>query len=49
MDIRIESFGHWGSVNWIRDVDSGLVKIGMVIGDTRARFLPCDGLHQQEA
>ncbi len=49
VDIQIVWFGHWESVNWIQDFDSGLVKIGLVIGDTHSQSPPYDSLHQQEA
>ena len=49
VDIQIVWFGHWESVTWIQDFDSGLVKIGLAIGDTQAQLPPYDSLHQQEA
>ena len=47
--IQIESFGHWEKMTWIRDFDNGLVKIGLVIGDTHPQLPPHGSLHQQEA
>ncbi len=47
--IQIAWFGHWESVRWIQDFDSGLVKIGSVIGDTHFQLPLYDSLHQQEA
>ncbi len=49
VDIQIEVFGHSESVTWVQDVDSGLVKTGLVIDDVESQWLPCDSLHQQEA
>jgi len=49
VDIQIVWFGHWESVTRIQDFDSGLVKIGLVIGDTQPQLPPYDSLHQQEA
>ena len=49
VDIQIVWSGHWESVTWIQDFDSGLVKIGSVIGDTQPQLPPYDSLHQQEA
>jgi hypothetical protein len=49
VDSQIELFGHWESVTWIQDFDSGLVKTGLVIGDILTRWPLCGSLHQQEA
>ena len=49
VDIQIVWFGHWESLTWIQDFDSGLVKIGWAIGDMQCQLPPYDSLHQQEA
>ena len=47
VDNQIVWFGHRGSVTWIRDFDSGLAKIGLVIGDSHPQLPPYDSLHRQ--
>ena len=49
VDIQIVWFGHWDSVTWIQDFDSGLVKIGSVIDDTQPQLPPYDSVYQPEA
>jgi len=49
VDSQIVWFGHWESMTWIQDFDSGSVKIGLVIGDTQPQLPQYDSLHQQEA
>ena len=49
VDIQIVWLGHWEIGTWIQDFDSGLVKIGSVIGDTQPQLPPYDSSHQQEA
>ena len=48
VDIQIEWCRHWESVTQIQDFDSGLVKIGLVIGDRQTQLPRYDSLHQQE-
>ena len=48
VDTQIEWYLHWESVTWIRDFGSGLVKIGLVIGDSQTQLPLYDNLHQQE-
>ena len=48
VDTQIEWYRHWESVTRIRDFGSGLVKIGLVIGDTQTQLPLYDNLHQQE-
>jgi len=49
VSIQIIWFGHWERATWIQYSDSGLVKIGLAIGDTQPQLPLYDSLHQQEA
>ena len=48
VDIQIGRLGQWERVTWIQDFDSGVVEIGLVIGDMQTQSPPYDSLHQQE-
>ena len=48
VDIQIGQLCQWGRVTWIQDFNSGVVQIGLVIGDMQTQSPPYDSLHQQE-
>ncbi len=49
VDNQIELFGRLEAVIQIQDLNSRLVKTGLVIGDTQTQWPPCGSLHRQEA